>query len=240
MGAVTSRQRAKCAGFTLIELLVVISIIAILASLLLPTLAKARAKSQRAACLSNLRQIGITTQLYLSDSQDHWCDRRDLKQSLGYQPWTTWPKSDPRAGWAPLVLSREAPGSKTWVCPALMNSSFLLRFPQTTQIYGGTNTNAFVGYWFWRFDRFDDPVPLDNFWGKTIEQSVRDAREANNPTIGQPNGPSEVELAVDCYFPGTIPAVPEELRGVAAHSGGRNRLFVDMHAEFFRDPRTPK
>lgn len=216
-------------GFTIIELLVVMAIIAILAAMLFPVFSSAREKARQTACSSNLHQIGVAFGMYLQDNNEKMPDRQDLKASLpgGYRPWSGWPQTDPRSGWAAINLNSYLKNDDIWACP-----SAALDAPQTKQAFTSNAEYPVSRYWMWRFDSNERPVPLDNFWGKTTEQAITDLQKANNPQAGQPKSVAEAELASDVYFPKTAGGVEEALQGRGAHTDGRNRLFLDYHVKY--------
>jgi prepilin-type N-terminal cleavage/methylation domain-containing protein len=104
--------RKKCAAFTLVELLVVIGIIALLISILLPTLGKAREAARRTACLSNLRQVHAAFHFYALDNQD--------RVPLGYRSASKQFNS--------MIYSTTAGGR--WVLFGLLNPCGLLESPE--------------------------------------------------------------------------------------------------------------
>jgi prepilin-type N-terminal cleavage/methylation domain-containing protein len=109
------RRASNCRrGFTLIELLVVIAIIAILAAMLLPALAKAKQKAKQTACISNMRQVGISLVMYAGDYNQY---------PSCYAPVATAMMNTPQYVWPTRLLSLMGNNRKAFSCPAALATS---------------------------------------------------------------------------------------------------------------------
>jgi len=115
------RENMRFRGFTLIELLVVIAIIAILAAILFPVFARAKAAAKQTQCLSNLKQIGSAIGLYMADYDDLFPHAVDAVDKFRPEIWNHEPQFQAQIPYMPLmneVLQPYIKNREVFRCPS--------------------------------------------------------------------------------------------------------------------------
>jgi prepilin-type N-terminal cleavage/methylation domain-containing protein/prepilin-type processing-associated H-X9-DG protein len=193
---------ARCGGFTLIELLVVIAIIAVLASLLLPALARARESARATKCLSQMRQLNLGALLYAGDNEDTFPRSQHSAFAHGELPWgraIAPALGSDVTGWTNLLTG-------VYRCP----------------------TDRRPAPWSYGLNVYYELGPDDDYAGKP--QTWRQVSQVPNPAatiLFAESASSADHLMAHFWF---MPQDTDDL-AAQRHRGRANYTFVDGHAE---------
>lgn len=260
----TSGTRNIRSAFTLIELLVVIAIIAILASILFPVFAQAREKARQTTCLSNMKQIGYGLMMYTQDyddilpssgwqgpcsyykgatvtTDDTFVNNGFMAFPMAIYPYTkSWgifacPSDANPGGWGKKnsvcyesqLLEVHMPDSYAGMnsVPQAMNKSFPLSYAGNyflTKSYGGPVVTASRG------------LPWDTF---ALNEMKAPASVYYLADVGS-NPDSTGNYMAGWYLAPGYGNSATDKRWVQGgrHQGGRNWIFCDGHAKWYKDP----
>lgn len=247
-------------GFTLIELLVVIAIIAILAAILFPVFAQARAKARSASCVSNLKQISMACRMYLDDYDDtcvgsmQWNDSDAERRNNYFRGVTAWYRA--AAPYVKNIQVFQCPSdSRRWAIWAFFYQPFPpdanVDQPQTwTWIsYGMNDELAFIG----RKPALAFEAPAETImiadsrypgyldsWNKFLWLPEHN-RYVWRAAFANTDGPGYDQYGYLEHTPSDPATVSQAIRDMTArgytrHQNGSNIAFLDGHVKFRTAP----
>ena len=230
-GQQTTYCKARQCGFTLIELLVVVSIMAMLMSLLLPSLSRAREAGKRVVCLSNLRQLAFAWDFYATDNEDKLCSPDTY--------WNDTPGSNYWAADGPAVPSNFIGGTE-----AAIKNGMLWKYTQRTPgLYKckSDNSGLLRSY------------SISNIMGGLTRDDAttyQTSTEVPRPSekIVFIDAISKLPWIADGFWPIDVSTTGVRWRSLiehnitARHGEGCNASFADFHCEYWKwkDARTVK
>ena len=209
------KKQLKC-GFTLIELLVVIAIIAILAGLLLPALARSKAKANNIKCISNQNQIGISFMMYAGDNDEsyptltNWATSGGKKGNINAYSGRTEIKDRP--------LNIYAQSVKVFLCPSDKGDSL----SNVDHCYTSWGTSYLPQF---SHDSFRVKMVCDYKRGR----SIKSGEIALSPT-------NKIIQGDWTWHPNRTKENPKYLWHTVRGQFRNNILFGDGHVDFYKFP----
>lgn len=205
----------KHKAFTLIELLVVIAIIAILAAILFPVFAQAKAAAKKTQCISNCKQIGVALQIYLSDYDDKYPqehpstgdpvndDNVAQLESIDY--------GSPFDKILPYVASHDSATTDLYICPMDKDPHGKTLLDSGGNCIGSSplapppgNLSSFILNAYYLFGLTDTRIdqPSRSVYISERNESFCDVHY--HPWLGEVEGPNPVSIAATRHTNGTV------------------------------------